>query len=145
LHSQALALALADFDEVLKAQPNNVDALSGRGQARVLVGQVKAAVEDAEAALKVGKPTPTLLCSVACIYARLARRLEAAPGPRASSAAVRRHEDRAVGLIAEAVRALPAERRRKFWREQVEKDVTLRGLLRHPQMAQLARTHGASE
>jgi hypothetical protein len=29
----------------------------------------------------------------------------------------------------------------KFWREQVEKDVTLRKLLRHPEVVRLALSH----
>jgi tetratricopeptide (TPR) repeat protein len=141
LQSGSLTLALADFEEALKARPTHADALCGRGQVRALTGKVRPAVEDAEAALKHGGRTETMLCNVAGIYARAARRVEEEErGPRrALPPAARRYEERAVDLLAEAVRRLPAERKRAFWREKVEKDEALRTLWRNQAMQRLAR------
>jgi tetratricopeptide (TPR) repeat protein len=85
LRTQSLQFALADFEEVLKKAPDHVDARCGRGQALVRQGLVGPAIEDAEATLKHGKPTPTLLSDVAGIYERAVLLLATSPGESAAS------------------------------------------------------------
>jgi tetratricopeptide (TPR) repeat protein len=140
LQAQSLPSALADFKEVLDANPRHADALCGRGHIRVLQNQVTEAIRDAEQALKYGRQTATLLCNVACIYARAAQ-YEQRVSPRRARTA-RLHEDQAAQLVIQAVRLLPAERKQRFWREQVEKEGALQPLLRHPELVRLAREHG---
>jgi hypothetical protein len=101
-------LALADFEEALKKNASHADALCGRGQVRVLQGNVVEAVEDAEAALLHGKPQPALLCTAACIHARAALHKE--PAGRGTLATrwsrTRRCESRAAELIEKALRVV---------------------------------------
>src|SRR5262249_8398525 len=53
LQTDSARLALADFDAALKLGPATSQALCGRALARVRSRQVEAAVQDAEAALKL--------------------------------------------------------------------------------------------
>ncbi|WP_020468821.1 serine/threonine-protein kinase [Zavarzinella formosa] len=139
LQAQSVPLALADFEAVLKAKPEHSDALCGRAQILALTGKVSEAVADAEKALKHGgKPTTTLLCNLACVYVRAAR-LGPANGD-ATTALL--YQERGAELLMRAAEMVPANGRSKFWREQVEKDVTLRELLKNADVARLARTQG---
>src|SRR5262249_49918406 len=67
LKSQAFTLALSDFEEVLKEDPRQTDALCGRALVHVLMGKLDKALNDAEQVLRHGKQTPTLLCSLAIV------------------------------------------------------------------------------
>lgn len=49
---EANKLAEADFDAAVAANPENPDAWNGRGYARVMMGNVPGAIQDAEAGLK---------------------------------------------------------------------------------------------
>ena len=51
-YADATRLALADFEESLRLEPNQGDALCGRGLARVRLGDWRPAVEDAEAGVR---------------------------------------------------------------------------------------------
>ena len=50
-------LALHDFEAALRLDPSHVEAYSGRGLARVRLGQDREGVADAEQALGHGEPT----------------------------------------------------------------------------------------
>jgi tetratricopeptide (TPR) repeat protein len=131
LQAQALLLARDDFDAVLKTNADHADALCGRALVRALTGEAADAVSEAEKALEKGEPTVTLLCNVAAVYVRAG---QTAPG--------RRYEDRGAELLIQAAKKKPMAERVEFWREQVEKDITLRTLLRHPAVVRVARSHG---
>lgn len=53
--TQANQLALEDFDEAVRLNPENPDSYNGRGYARVMMGDHAAAVADAEEAIKRAK------------------------------------------------------------------------------------------
>jgi tetratricopeptide (TPR) repeat protein len=128
LLAQAFLLARADFEEALWKQPRHPEALCGRGQLRVLRGEVDQAIKDAEAALKHGQPSGELLCGVACIYARAALQMES-PGRGKAASRRRLYEARAVALVEKALRLVKPGQRRQFWREQVLQDPTLRTIV----------------
>ena len=149
LRTGAVELALADFEEVLRSHATDADALCGRGQVRAFRGENALALEDAEAALKHGKRTKTLLCNVASIHARVAL-VRATADRTASRARSAFHEEqaasnraRAAELLDQAVRLfVPPDQRRQFWREQVLKDPALRSVLSHSRLVKLARAYG---
>jgi tetratricopeptide (TPR) repeat protein len=119
-------LALADFEEAVRLDPPNADARNGRGYARVVVGDWRAAVEDAEGAVKRGPATPRLLYNAARTFARAAGRLPAAAlerGPR--SELKRQYEGKALELVRSALELVPAGRQGAFWKEYVEPDPAL--------------------
>lgn len=65
---QARQLALADFDEAIRLNPESGDSYNGRGYARALLGQVDEATADAEEALKRGPKAFEIYFNAAAIY-----------------------------------------------------------------------------
>ena len=124
LITNAVQLALEDFERAIRLDGSNGDAYSGRGSARVLLGRHRAAVADAEESLRHGEPNSRMYYLAGRIYARAA---SAAAGEvrRAGRSAVdltASYQDRAVALIREAVRRHPAGRRAAFVRDQILSD-----------------------
>ncbi|MBV8432072.1 MAG: protein kinase [Solirubrobacterales bacterium] len=131
LLEHADALALRDFERAIKLDASNGDAYNGRGLARMSLGDRRAAMADAESALRLGKPTATLVYDAARIYALAAQSVasEARQKGRAAMIPMNRYQDRALALLAEARRQLPPGRRDEFWCNQVQADPALRSLL----------------
>jgi tetratricopeptide (TPR) repeat protein len=124
----APTLALRDFEAVIKSNPKNGEAYNGRGLCRVRLGPYREAVADAEEALRRGPPTPFLLYNAARIYSLAAARIELEAGgkPDVQTRERRRqHEERAMTILGQALEALPAPQREKFWHDSVEKDLAL--------------------
>ena len=85
-----------------------------------------------------GKPTTTLLCNLASVYVRAAR---VVPANGDATTAILCQE-RGAELLMRAAEMVPPEGRMRFWKDQVEKDVTLRELLKNSDVARLIRSHG---
>jgi tetratricopeptide (TPR) repeat protein len=124
--------ALADFENALALDAQNSDALCGRGLARVLLGQVREAVADADDAVKQGPGTASLLFSAACVHAQAVGRLEARLRGRAVSLKDRdlvqelnASRARAVELLEAALRKVDREERAAFWKKNVKGEATL--------------------
>jgi tetratricopeptide (TPR) repeat protein len=134
LRLEAARPALDDFDAALKRNPQDADALAGRGAALVLRGraaEVASAVSAAEKSLRAEPKTFARLMACVRIYARAAELLRARPAPQGNDPRVRRYARRALDLLREAEELLPAKERGTFWRDYVQKD---------PALLQLART-----
>jgi tetratricopeptide (TPR) repeat protein/predicted Ser/Thr protein kinase len=134
--------AQADFEAALKLDPAQTDALCGRGRARASLGQVRAAVEDAEAVLRAGQPTAQLLLQAACIYGRAVGYLEAQAGggPGAAGTAYR-YQARSVELLRAALEQVPAAQRPAFWRANVPHEPDLLPVSRSSEMLALTRSY----
>lgn len=65
---QSRQLALADFDEAIRLNPESGDSYNGRGYARVLLGQVDEATADADEALQRGPRAFEVYFNAAAIY-----------------------------------------------------------------------------
>jgi eukaryotic-like serine/threonine-protein kinase len=135
LACRAYQLAFADFDQVLRAEPDRADAYNGRAYARVQLGQKQAALEDAETAVSRGPPTADLLCDAAGVYAQVVGRMDAEPGPHSPRLLESRSacQERALELLRQALRSLPAAERGPFWRNRVRANAALGPL--HPSLA----------
>ncbi len=145
LISDAPKLALADFDEALKHEEcDRVDCYNGRGYARVVLGQWKEAVADAEAALEAKPTLPRHWYNAARIYAQAAARVD--PDPARSTNLTReqrrRFENRAVHLLRLACEASPLDQRTAFWKEYVQADPALKPVKQGAAYAQLAAKYG---
>jgi tetratricopeptide (TPR) repeat protein len=131
--------ALMNPDELRKANAVRSDALCGRGQARVRLGQVREAVQDAEEALKQGKPSQALFFSAACIYVRAVGQLKAQTDGQASSAeTVSQYRKRAIELLQATLDRVPVAGRKAFWRD-IRKDSTFDAIRDSPAFKELDR------
>jgi len=132
LVTNAVQLALADFERAIRLDGSNVDAYSGRGSARVLLGQHRAAVADAEESLRHGAPDARRYYIAGRIYVRaaLAAANEVRQAGREAVALTASYQDRAVALIGEAVQRTPPGQRAAFVRDQVFTDPTLQPIRR---------------
>jgi tetratricopeptide (TPR) repeat protein len=142
LRLDALRPALADFEAVLRKDPDHANALCGRGHVRVRQGQVSAGVADAEKALAHGPQEPPLLFSAACLYARAAAQLKAQSRDRSSLGRVDSYQERSVQLLRSALERVPEGQRRAFWRANITNERELRTLRRAPEMIALANKYG---
>src|SRR5262249_12693244 len=68
----AWKLALRDFSKAIELDPEAADAYTGRGLARVMLGDYRAAVADAEVALRRRPGTPEMMHNVGCTFAQAA-------------------------------------------------------------------------
>jgi tetratricopeptide (TPR) repeat protein len=136
----ALRPALDDFEAALKLNPNDADALTGRGTALMQRGRatdVAEATAAAERALRSQPKTVPRLMACAGIYARAAGVLEVTNDPEAGRCA-----GRAVGLLRQAMALVPEKERAAFWRDGVLTEPALRLLQRTTGMMELQRDYG---
>src|SRR5262249_10462860 len=66
--SDAWKLAVRDFSKAIELDPAAADAYTGRGLARVTLGDYRGAVADAEVALAWKPRTPEMMHNIACIF-----------------------------------------------------------------------------
>jgi tetratricopeptide (TPR) repeat protein len=120
---QADRPAMTDFEEVLRRDPENAEALCGRGLARVRLGPIDPGVQDVKHALRIEPATSRLSYSCARIYAQAAAKLSSNDRKdRTTLAKIRDLENRALDLIGQALTLLPPSERARFWEHTVAKD-----------------------
>jgi tetratricopeptide (TPR) repeat protein len=122
--ADAWKLALRDFTRAIELAPEAGDACTGRGLARVMLGDHRGAVADAEAALRRKPSTPEMMYNVACIFAQAAARTEAEQGDE-RWALVQDYRGRAVASLRQALGMLRPAERSSFWRDTVRADAAL--------------------
>ncbi|OAI46169.1 hypothetical protein AYO44_11785 [Planctomycetaceae bacterium SCGC AG-212-F19] len=144
-HVQASALpsARADFDKAVGLEPKNPYALLGRAYVSVQLSALQKGLADVEAAVGDTTPTPALLVNAACVYALALNKLDVSSAkdqPLRTSC-----ERRAMGLLNQALDAIPASERAAFWARYVRANPDLRALRQSPTMVELDRKYsGAS-
>jgi tetratricopeptide (TPR) repeat protein len=123
-------LAEKAFEGALLLAPDYAEAYAGRGFVKVLRGQYRDGVRDAEEGLararRRGAVSARLLFNAARVYAQAAAAAVADGVPGSAWVLRDSYEGRAVELLAEALRAekKPAARKR-FWVENVQEDGAL--------------------
>ncbi len=132
--------ALADFEEALRLDQANLDALLGRAHAKARLGKAADAVKDARAALEHGPRDRRLLLATARIFALAAGQPdEAGRGQLAS-----RYAEEAVHLLRLALEQVRREDQRKaLWRESVQSEKSFLALRRLNEFQELARRYGS--
>ena len=143
---KAPELARRDFDAALLLDAKNVDALCGRGLARVQLGkEADRAPADAEAALRLAeRRTWQLLLNCARIHAQTLGRLRTSADARDRRKAFH-HQHRTLELLRETLEKIPAQERAAFWRKNIEDDPALRPLRNSEHMQLLARTYSSGK
>jgi serine/threonine protein kinase/tetratricopeptide (TPR) repeat protein len=124
--TDAWKLAQRDFDEAVRLDAQAGDARVGRGLARVMLGDYKRAVADAETVMREHEPrSPEMLHNVACIFALAVARVRvdsAEPKRDALEADYRRHS---LAALRKALDLVPAQSRLGFWQEKMRPDSAL--------------------
>ncbi len=140
-----MQLALEDFEDCLKANPQSADYLVGRASARIRLKQRTEALADAEAAEKQGGLTARLLYQFSCIYAQSAGLTEVEVRSGQDRLAFRRlsfYEDLAQDYLSRSLADLPEPKRRSFWHGQVRTDPLLNPIRRGRIYEQLKAIYG---
>jgi serine/threonine protein kinase/tetratricopeptide (TPR) repeat protein len=132
-----------DFSQALLLKPHTCDAHAGRGLCRVMLGDYRAAAEDAGEAARCVPKTPEMAHNVACVYALAAAAVEA-------DAAEGEREMLAAGYRAKAIRAvrltldMVAESERPaFWREKIAADRAVNSLQTTPEFQAWRKQYAA--
>jgi tetratricopeptide (TPR) repeat protein len=138
--SDAPVLALHDFEEAVGRDHSDSDAYSGRGFARLRLGEHRQAVADAEEALRFGEPDARQLYNAARTYALAATVAAADVRKKGWNGAtlVSQYQDRGASLLRAAVQRLPSSERASFWRDVVQTDPTLSTIRRRVSSVELA-------
>jgi tetratricopeptide (TPR) repeat protein len=146
LYASSFELALRDFDAVLEHAADDADGHAGRAATRVRMGQLRAALADAEESLRHTPPPRRLLYVAAQTYAHASARAaaEVARRGRPASSDSLAFEARAASLLRQALDRTPAEDRSEFWREVVVRDNLMRPLLRNPRVLQALKSKDVS-
>jgi tetratricopeptide (TPR) repeat protein len=140
---EAPGLALRDFERTIALAPKNGDAYNGRGYALARIGKPREAARDAETALRLDPDQPRTLYNAARVFSQAAHKLEAdlaEQNPRGRRES-EKYQERALGLLREALALMPQDRRAAFWKSTVERDAALVPLRRSAGFRQLAAAH----
>jgi serine/threonine protein kinase/predicted Zn-dependent protease len=136
--TDAWKLAEHDFDEAIHLDRRPGDAQVGRGLARVMLGDHRRAVADADEVIRAGKPDrPEMVHNVACVYALAADKMRGdatEPDREAVAAGYRRQ---AVAELRKAVGLLPPEQRLAYWQTRMRPDAALDSIRHSPEFIQL--------
>ena len=122
----AWKLAERDFDEVIRRDQRHSDPCIGRGLARVMLGDYRRGVSDAEAVLRRGKPdTPVMMHNLACLYAQAAAQVKADARQERRGALEALYRRQAIEALRQTLLLLPHEQRLAFWQKQMRPDPAL--------------------
>jgi tetratricopeptide (TPR) repeat protein len=101
LAHNAIGPALDDFDETIRLEPSNADALGGRALAKAHLGQLEDAVSDAKRSLQLDEKSWRIAYNAACVYAQAAHAadVESRKSGPVAVRVVNRYLERAVDLV----------------------------------------------
>jgi tetratricopeptide (TPR) repeat protein len=133
--------AAADFEEALRLRPGFSEALIGRGLVRVSLRDYRAAIADAESALRQPPREPELLHNLACIFAQAAGQADADHSQGTHPSATVRYREQAVRILREALLLIPEAERSAFLRDKMLPDPALNSLRRMPEFERLIEDH----
>jgi tetratricopeptide (TPR) repeat protein len=138
---EVLPLALRDFEQAVRLDPDNGDGYGGRGYVLAKSGRLREAVRDADKVLQLGSGRPHTLYNAARIFAQAAAGT-ARDGPT-DRAERQRRQERALELLREALGALPKAQRSDFWRRNLEHDAALNSVRTTRGFRELAAVYAA--
>ncbi|HLJ94935.1 MAG TPA: protein kinase [Gemmataceae bacterium] len=121
--ADAWRLALRDFTRAIELEPEVGDAYAGRGLARVMLGDYRGAVADADIALRRNPCTPEMMHNIACIFAQAVARAEA--NGEEDQALVADYRCRALEAVHQTLNMLHPEERLSFWWDKIVPDAAL--------------------
>jgi tetratricopeptide (TPR) repeat protein len=135
--ADAWKLALHDFSRALALDPEMGDAYTGRGLSRVMLGDHRGAVADAEAAWRRRPGTPEMMHNIACIFAQAMVRAESDPEVEDRQALVRGYRSRALEAVRQTLTLVDPKDRPAFWQDRILADAALAPIRHAEELQQL--------
>jgi tetratricopeptide (TPR) repeat protein len=127
--SDAWKLAERDFDEAVRLANTPGDAQVGRGLARVMLGDYRRAVADAEAVLRGDGPeSPEMMHNVACLFALASARAGADAAEPKRQVLVTTYRRQALTALRKALERVPPRQRLAFWQQKMRPDPALESI-----------------
>lgn len=123
--SDGWKLALRDFDKAISLRPDLDDAFTGRGLCRVMLGQYRQAVADAEVALHRQPESPEMMFNIACIFAQAMIWAEADRNEENRHTLRNKYRLQALTALRQTLGMLRPSDRAAFWKEKVLPDPAL--------------------
>jgi tetratricopeptide (TPR) repeat protein len=139
--SDAWKLAVRDFSKAIELVPDTTDAYIGRGLARVLLGDYRRAVADAEEALRRQPSTPEMMHNIACTFAQATAHAQA-DVPGADRKSVASYRRRALETVHQTLALLSSEDRRAFWQDKILPDTALAAIRNDAEFRRLEEDYG---
>jgi tetratricopeptide (TPR) repeat protein len=131
-------LALDDFEDALRLNRANGLAYTGRGLARVMLGQYRLAVADAEEALRRQPDTPEMMHNIACTFAQAVGRVESDPTEPDRNTLAATYRRQALDAVRQTLSMVSLPQRGAFWRDKIVPDTALDPIRRDPEFRKLA-------
>ncbi len=139
--ADAWKLARRDFDEAIRLKPQTHDAFLGRGLARVMLGDYRGAVADAEEARRANRlDTPEKMHNLACIYSLAAGRAKVDAREPQRQVLEESYRRQAVEALRKTLPLLPRSQRLSFWQKQMRPDPALDPIRDSADFSRLDRT-----
>src|SRR5262249_40082479 len=123
--TDAWKLALRDFAKSIELDPDASDAHTGHGLTRVMLGDYRGAVADADAALSRQPSAPEMMHNIACIFAQAVLRAEADLQEADRQSLAERYRKRALETVRRTLEMLRPEERVSFWHGKIMPDAAL--------------------
>jgi tetratricopeptide (TPR) repeat protein/predicted Ser/Thr protein kinase len=123
--SDAWKLASRDFSKAIELDSDTDDAYTGRGLARVMLGEYRDAVTDAEVAVSRKPATPEMMHNIACVFAQAAPHAKTDVRLKYPQALAESYRRKAVEAVRQTLAMLPPEERQAFWKEKIMPDAAL--------------------
>ena len=115
--AEAWKLALRDFSKAIELESDPERCLHGpRGLARVMLGQYREAVEDADARTLLQPSSPEMMHNLACIFAQAVSRVSDDREELNRQALANTYGERALDAVQKTLQMLRQEERPAFWR-----------------------------
>src|SRR5262249_50079648 len=140
--SDAWKLALRDFSKAIELDPEAGDAYTGRGLTRVMLGDYREAVADAEAALLRKPETPEMMHNIACIFAQGVARAEVDRQEEDRQSLAESYRSRALVAVRKALAMLRPEKRLSFWQDKILPDAALKSIRNDADFKRLQDEYG---
>src|SRR5262249_47257945 len=137
----AWKLALRDFSKAIELNPEDGDAYTGRGLARVMLGHYREAVADAETALRRRPGTPEMMHNIACVFAQAVARVAADAQEKDRQSLAADYRCRALEAVRQTLALVRPEERSSFWKDTILADAALAPIRDQAEFKRLAEQY----
>jgi tetratricopeptide (TPR) repeat protein len=137
--ADAWKLARRDFQKAIELEPQASDAHTGSALARVMLGQYREAVADADTAMRFRPSTPEMMHNLACAFALAAARAQTDRDAADRELLAETWRTKALKALRQTLTMIPQPERRSFWIDKIQPDPALVSLHGNPLFEQMQK------